>query len=205
MNNRSKADALRKRFQKHGDLEHLEALLPHIRELQKLASQHGIHDVFQDNGGKLLQVLLVTGLTKINEREGNDARDSRGKEYELKSVNRFNSKGQPKRDAPYTTHHHLNPTIIAKYRKVDWIFALYAGIELEEVYFVPVNKMEPCFVKWEQDFAKHDGPLNNPKIAQEFVRNNGVLIYRNDQAPKAEDADITEVLGDVETPPTQDD
>jgi hypothetical protein len=133
MSKKSEASVVRKRFQKHGDLEKLEELLPHIRELQKLASHHGIHDVFQDNGGKLLQVLLVTGLVRIGEREGNDARDSKGREYELKSVNRFNTKGKPKPNAPFTTHHHLNQAIIDKYRKVDWIFAVYAGIELEQV------------------------------------------------------------------------
>src|SRR5262245_19853754 len=96
MSKKSKAEAAKRRFQEHADLTKLEELLPHIRELQKLASQHGIHDVFQDNGGKLLQVLLVTGLVRIGEREWNDARDSTGKEYELKSVNRFNTKGKPK-------------------------------------------------------------------------------------------------------------
>ena len=149
MSKKPKRGTTRNRFKKHSDLAKLEKLLPHIRELQKLASQHGIHDVFQDNGGKLLQVLLVTGLVRIGGREGNDARDSTGEEYELKSVNRFNTKGQPKRNAPFTTHHHLNPAIIAKYRKVDWIFAIYSGIELEQVYFVPLEKMESCFAKWD--------------------------------------------------------
>lgn len=205
MSKRSEAEAARKRFQTHGDLQKLDELLPHIRDLQKLASQHGIHDVFQDNGGKLLQVLLVTGLIRVGDREGNDARDAAGKEYELKSVNRFNTKGQPKPNAPFTTHHHLNQVIIDKYRKVDWIFAIYSGIELEQVYFVPVKKMEPWFVKWETEFARSETPLNNPKISQEFVRSNGIELYRNDQAPKADDADIREVLGDVESPPTGED
>jgi hypothetical protein len=205
MSKKSAAEAARKRFQKHGDLTKLEELLPHIRELQKLASQHGIHEVFQDNGGKLLQVLLVTGLVRIGAREGNDAKDSTGKEYELKSVNRFNTKGKPKPNAPFTTHHHLNQAIIDKYRKVDWIFAIYSGIELEQVYFVPVQKMEPCFVKWEMDLAKSKTPLNNPKIRQDFVRTHGIELYRNENAPRADDADIIELLGDLESPPAGDD
>jgi hypothetical protein len=204
MKKHSKAESARKGFQKHGDLKKLEELLPQIRELQKLASQHGIHDVFQDNGGKLLQVLLVTGLMRVGEREGNDAKDSAGKEYELKSVNRFNTKGQPKPNAPFTTHHHLNQTIIDKYRKVDWNFAIYSGIELEQVYFVPVKKMEPCFVKWEADFATSKAPLNNPKISQSFVRAHGIELYRNENAPRAGDTDIVDVLGDVESPPVAD-
>lgn len=192
-----------KRFQKHSDLDKLEKLIPHIRELQRLASQHGIHDVFQDNGGKILQVLLVTGLRRVEDREGNDAVDAAGKEYELKSVNRFNTKGQSKPNAPFTTHHHLNQAIIDKYRKVDWIFAIYSGIELEQVFFVPVDKMERWFEKWEQKLANSSGPLNNPKITQDFVRENGIELYRNPNAPKLGDTDLRDVLGDVETPPTQ--
>ena len=53
----------------------------------ELASTHGIDDIFQDNGGKILQILLYTGLTILPGREGNDARDENGREYELKSVN----------------------------------------------------------------------------------------------------------------------
>ncbi|MGH9894781.1 MAG: hypothetical protein ACREA0_22940 [bacterium] len=33
----------------------------------------------------------------------------------------------------FSTHHHLNPTIIEKYRGVDWIFATYRGIEIERI------------------------------------------------------------------------
>ena len=67
----------------HADLEKMEKLLPAIREYQKLASLHGIGDIFQDNGGKLLQIALVTGLTLLKSREGNDAVDEKGNEYEL--------------------------------------------------------------------------------------------------------------------------
>lgn len=42
----------------HPDLSELEALFPGIEAYQNLASKHGIHDIFQDNGGKVLQVLL---------------------------------------------------------------------------------------------------------------------------------------------------
>ena len=77
-------------------------------------------DVFQDNGGKLLQILLLLGLKIIPGREGNDAVDASGREYELKSVNIELTHG-------FSTHHHMNPLIIAKYRKVPWVFAVYRG------------------------------------------------------------------------------
>ena len=66
----------------HPDTAEMERLLPYIREYQLLASKHGIGDIFQDNGGKLLQLLLVTGLKCLGCREGNDALDESGKEYE---------------------------------------------------------------------------------------------------------------------------
>jgi hypothetical protein len=71
----------------HPDRAKLEKLFPAIREFQELASKHGIDDIFQDNGGKLLQLLLITGLEVLPGREGNDAKDSSGTEFELKTVN----------------------------------------------------------------------------------------------------------------------
>ena len=95
----------------HADLEQLEALFPYLEQFQALATRHGIDDVFQDNGGKLLQVLLLTGLRVIAGREGNDAIDENGNEFELKTVNVLKQK-------QFTTHHHLNPRILEKYRLV---------------------------------------------------------------------------------------
>jgi hypothetical protein len=182
--------------------------IPHIRELQALASQHGIHDVFQDNGGKILQVLLVTGLKAIPGREGNDARDADGNEYEMKSVNRFDTAGNEKRNPQFTTHHHLNQKIVDKYRQVDWIFAVYAGIELEAVYLLTPEKMEPCYQKWESDSQRKiaegkSGDLNNPKINLRYVQEHGIQLYLNQRAPKPEDSDFMDVLGDVETEATE--
>lgn len=54
-------------------------------------------------------------------REGNDAKDASGAEFELKTVNVLKTKS-------FSTHHHLNPVILAKYRQVDWFFAIYEGM-----------------------------------------------------------------------------
>jgi hypothetical protein len=45
----------------HPDLQILQQIFPAIREYQMLASRHGVDDIFQDNGGKLLQLALVLG------------------------------------------------------------------------------------------------------------------------------------------------
>lgn len=158
----------------HPDLKRLIDLFPYIREYQALAEAHGINDIFQDNGGKLLQVLLVTGLKVLPGREGNDAVDENGKEYELKSVNILLTRS-------FSTHHHINPTIIAKYRQVDWIFAVYRAIELQAIFqLTPVN-LEPYYEKWESKWHARGGrDLNNPKIPLKYVREQGRLIY---QAP----------------------
>jgi transcriptional regulator with XRE-family HTH domain len=146
-----------------------EKCIPAIRRYQQLATKHGIGDIFQDNGGKLLQIILITGLKVLPGREGNDAVDANGRECELKSVNRSLTKS-------FSTHHHLNPTIVAKYRKVDWYFAVYEGIELIVLYKVAATKLEPYFSAWEKKW-KESGDINNPKIPVKFVESVGEVIH----------------------------
>jgi len=154
----------------------LDKLFPAVRRLQQLADKHGIGDIFQDNGGKLLQIILLTGLKVLPGREGNDAVDAKGREYELKSVNR-------KLTSSFSTHHHLNPTIIAKYRKVGWYFAVYEGIELAQLYSIEPKLLETFFMKWEEKW-KRDGnkDINNPKIPLSFVQKNGSLVFESTAA-----------------------
>lgn len=155
----------------HPDKQLLDALFPHIRQYQALAEKHGINDIFQDNGGKLLQVILTTSLEVLPGREGNDARDAAGNEYELKSVNALLTKS-------FSTHHHMNPTIIAKYRKVDWVFAVYKGIELQQIFLLTPEQMETFYTKWEKKWHDDGGKdINNPKIPLSYVQNNGKLIF----------------------------
>ena len=156
----------------HPDKAELDRLFSYIREYQALASRHGIGDIFQDNGGKLLQLLLITGLTSTGGREGNDARDEQGNEYELKSVNSLLTKS-------FSTHHHMNPTILAKYRQVVWFMAVYQGIELQTIYRMTPTNLEPYFLKWERKWHDSGGKdINNPKIPLKFVMQHGELFYR---------------------------
>ncbi|MEM8778496.1 MAG: restriction endonuclease [Cyanobacteria bacterium P01_G01_bin.49] len=155
----------------HPDKKILDELFPYIQRYQKLASKHGINDIFQDNGGKLLQVLLITGLEVLPGREGNDAKDCNGNEYELKSVNIQLTKS-------FSTHHHINPGIIEKYRKVDWTFAVYSGIDLLSIYQLTPADLEFYYDKWESKW--HDSgrkDINNPKISLTYVKKHGRLIY----------------------------
>lgn len=155
----------------HPDAQLLKKLFPAIREYQKLATKHGIPDIFQDNGGKILQVCLVLGIKALKAREGNDAVDDDGNEYELKTVNLL-------RTDQFTTHHHLNPVIIRKYRKVDWIFTTYEAIELKEIYRLTPDAMEYWYAKWENKWHDDGGKdINNPKVPLTYVRKYGELLY----------------------------
>lgn len=155
----------------HPDTRLLKKLFPAIRKYQKLAMKHGVPDIFQDNGGKILQVCLILGLTVLRSRQGNDAIDADGNEYELKTVNLL-------RTDQFTTHHHLNPVIIAEYRKVDWIFATYEGIELKEIFRLKPAGMEYWYVRWAAKWHADGGKdINNPKVPLSYVRKHGELLY----------------------------
>ncbi len=155
----------------HPDKTILDDLFPYIQRYQELALKHGINDIFQDNGGKILQVLLVTGLEVLAGREGNDAKDADGNEYELKSVNIALTKS-------FSTHHHINPRIIDKYRQVDWIFAIYSEINLVSIYKLKPNDLECFYVKWSDKWHSSGGrDINNPKIPVKYVIEHGELLY----------------------------
>jgi hypothetical protein len=164
----------------HADSALLIKLFPAVRLYQALATKHGINDVFQDNGGKILQVLLLVGLRCLPGREGNDAVDEDGNEYELKSVNINLTRS-------FSTHHHMNPTIITKYRKVSWIFAIYEGIEIKTIFLMTPADLEPYYQRWEKKWYADGGKdINNPKIPLRFVEENGTLLYENISAPGAD-------------------
>lgn len=159
---------------KHADWARLETLMPAVREFQALAREHGIDDVFQDNGGKILQMLLALNLRGIPGRKGNDAVDAKEREYELKSVNIWLT-------ASFSTNHHINIPIIQKYREVRWVFAIYEGIEMRRAYRLTPDQLEPYFASWEAKWRERERDLNNPKIPLNFVMEAGELVYTDQQ------------------------
>ena len=176
----------------HEDKKILDELFPAIQKYQELASKHGIFDIFQDNGGKLLQVLLTLNIKVLSGREGNDAVDDEGNEYELKSINVLLTKG-------FSTHHHMNPVIIAKYRKVGWFFAVYKAIELQAIYQMTPTDLEPYFTAWETKWTNDgDKDINNPKIPLKFVMENGELVYLRPDKDFSSALDINGPTSDTE-------
>lgn len=159
----------------HADWERLQGLLPAVREYQRLATEHGINDVFQDNGGKILQMLLALGLQGLPGREGNDAVDEEGREYELKSVNLLLT-------ASFSTYHHINPLILAKYRLVEWFFAVFEDIEMRRIFRVDLEALSPIFEEWEARWHASGGQdINNPKIQLTFIVEHGQEVYSDGQ------------------------
>lgn len=155
---------------KHPDWARLERLMPAVRAFQTLATTHGIDDIFQDNGGKILQMLLALNLQGIPGREGNDAVDVEGREYELKSVNIWLTAG-------FSTNHHINVPIIEKYRQARWVFAIYEGIEMRRAFFMPAEKLEVYFSAWEEKWKEKKKDINNPKVPLKFVCDFGECLF----------------------------
>lgn len=158
-------------FTPHQDKNELVRLKQYIDEYQTLANKHGIDDIFQDNGGKVLQLIILLGIKTLPGRSGNDAIDENGLQYEIKTRNINKTKY-------YTTSHHLTAEIINKYRIANWIFAEYDGIELIRVYSISGKKLSGYFNQWSEKYIVSGyRPLNNPKINAKFISDNAELVF----------------------------
>jgi Restriction endonuclease PvuII len=154
------------------------------RQLQELATVHGIHNVMTDNGYQELVVLTLFGLTKMR-REGNDARDAEGHEYELKTVGRISADGVLKKTLSITTEHTLTHANIARYRGVWlWVVAVFNRTLPEVIYEITPQALEPFFAAWETRLREQDptgtdalNHMNNPKIPLKFVAQRGIRIW----------------------------
>ena len=72
----------------------------------------------------------------------------------------------------------MNPVIVDKYRKVDWIFAVYQDIELISIYLLTPLGMESYYQNWNDKWHK-DGKkdINNPKVPLAHVVEVGDLLW----------------------------
>ncbi len=80
----------------------------------------------------------------------------------------------------FSTNHHTTREIIAKYRQVSWTFAIYHGIELDEIYVMRPEALEPLYRQWEKKLEKISH-LNNLKIPLKFVREKGIKVFPIDE------------------------
>lgn len=153
------------------EIDKLNTLWNALHDLSDMAKQYCIDDIFQDNGAKVLQQLIILNFDALSGREGNDAISSSGKEWEMKSINVSTSA------SGFSTNHHTTYDIIHKYRQVPWSFAIYNGIKLESIYVMTPDQLEPLFQHWEDKLNAGMAHLNNPKIPIKFVKENGLQVY----------------------------
>ena len=148
----------------------VDILWKQLATLQEIAEDFGISNIFQDNGAEILQQLIYLNMKAVPGRTGNDGVDINGCEWEMKSLDI--SKG----NVGITTNHHLNKTIIEKYKTVPWSISLYDGIHLKKIYIIGRAQLAPIFEEWERKLETKDS-LNNPKIPLKFIEEHGILIY----------------------------
>lgn len=157
----------------HLGFEEMTDAMRSVQKLSELGKHYGIEDIFSDNGGRLLQILVATGLDRVPGRGGPDAKDRMGREYEIKSLD-ANSKV-----SGFGTSHHLNNSTIDRYREHTFVFAVFEGIMLREIYRVRALDLEPLFDQWTQTLWSQSH-INNPKIPLAFVREVGEIMYMKD-------------------------
>jgi hypothetical protein len=105
-------------------------------------------------------------------RLGDDARDDRGRTYELKTVNLISTRGEVKAAYPgVTTEHTLRARNVSRYRATHaWVIGVFRGNAPLDVYVLSTQKLEPFFKKWSGAIAAaKNGEINNPKIPFGFV------------------------------------
>lgn len=155
-----------KAMQTESEIKRLERLWKNLEELSDMAKEYGINDIFQDNGGKTLQQLVYMGLKATPGREGSDGVDDKGIEYEMKSINIETSA------SGFSTNHHVTHDVIERYKDRPWMFSIYEGIELKEIYILQPENMLSIYEKWENKL-QYKTHLNNPKIPIKYVKENG--------------------------------
>ncbi len=154
--------------------------------MQAEASQHGIHNVFDDGGYKELLILRLFGLFKLD-RTGDDAEDASGRRYEIKTVARIDARGNRKRNLSITTEHTLTVDNLARYRSVYlWIIAVFDQAQPEAIYEIPPASLERYFADWEAKLVRQESlraeggapvHLNNPKIPLGFIERHGTRVW----------------------------
>jgi len=138
--------------------------------LQGIANRHGIPNITQDNGIRVLQIALACNLGVVPGRTGNDLCDRNGQEFELKTCSLDG------RDPGFTTAHHLTRGLIEKYRKAGFILAAFSGGRLISVYVVHPKALSDYFDAWEKGLGDGKDHHNNRIIPINHVREIGTLI-----------------------------
>lgn len=164
-----------------------------LNAIETQAKDYGIDDIAQDNNLKLLQTLVLFDFKNQADREGSDAIDRYGNNWELKTANIDLVSG-------FSTNHHTNHERIAQFRSERWLFSYYRGIVLQEAYAMSPKTLEPYFDDWTRKVEEKaamgmDNPhINNPKIPIKFVRENGIKVFPIDASNPIDPAEALRVI-----------
>lgn len=163
-------------IQHRAKIDMLDSMWSKLDVIEELAKSYEINDIAQDNNLKLLQTLVLFDFRNQPGREGSDAIDRFGNDWELKTVNINLTRS-------FSTNHHTNLERIAVFRKERWLFSAYRGISLQEVYAVNPLNLDGYFSKWEASVREkiagnnENAHLNNPKIPLKFVQQVGIKVF----------------------------
>ena len=158
------------------EIEFLKEKWNSLKDLEELAQKKRIPDIFQDNGAKVLQQVILSGMDFLPGREGNDAVDVNGVEWEFKSINIATSA------TGFSTYHHSTLELLDRFNSVPWLFSVYEGIHLQEMYVLSPGQLNEWVTKQKNNLEKkiQEGKansLNNPKIPLKYVKANGTQVY----------------------------
>lgn len=154
-------------------LQRLHTAFASLQDLQQLAAQYGIADVFLTNGGKLLQVLMLLGLRLAPEYGGHTALDGAGNRYEVRVISHPGG-----RLMSLPAAERVDQARLDAYRAVAaWYVAIYIGANLSELYQVEPTLLAPLMEKWTQDVARR-GVVKNPMIPLKLIRRGQMLLDR---------------------------
>ena len=126
------------------DVSHLVVL---ATPLEAEANKIGIFNVFDDGGYRTLLLCTMFGLRVLPGKQGDDAVDSEGRTFELKTVNLQSGSGLFKEKYPdIGTEHTLSESNLKRYRKTTgWIIGVFIGNTPIEVWQIDSIHLEPVF------------------------------------------------------------
>lgn len=157
------------------DTELLNNAIQGLRDFQTLASKYGIDDVFQDNGGKTLQITIHMGLKILPGIHGSDAVDDYGNNYEIKTFNDSKQELAYRKKIPICR---LSHNILKRYRSCRWLIGVFDNIYLKELYYLHPKLLEPFFSKW-QIILDENKPYEGRTIQLRFIKQHGTLVWKD--------------------------